>query len=124
MKKAEAVLGEMKTAGVNANVVTYTTLVKGWVELKDMEKAEAVLGDMKTAGVNADAVTYTTLIRGYADQDDKGNSDGIVYKMVYASLNTDGHIRNIYSNKGWVFPVPRQFEIPKNHRAGRRFSAP
>ena len=64
MEKAEAVLVEMKTAGVNADVITYNTLVNGYCMLKEMEKAEAVLGDMKTAGVKADVVTYTTLVKG------------------------------------------------------------
>jgi len=58
------VVEDMKAAGMRPNVVTFTTLVSGWVQKGDMKSAHQVVDDMKAAGVRPNEVTFTTLFRG------------------------------------------------------------
>ncbi|GKA31782.1 putative pentatricopeptide repeat-containing protein [Tanacetum coccineum] len=51
--------------GVEANVVTYHSLINGYVGMGDIEGAKSVLEVMRDKGVLANVVTYTLFVKGY-----------------------------------------------------------
>ena len=67
MRAAMSLLGTMRRTGLRPNVRTYTTLMQGWIELKNMDRAMYLFKQMKrNKRVRPDIVTYTLLINGWA----------------------------------------------------------
>ena len=67
MSAAMSVLDVMRESGLIPNVRTYTTLMQGWIELKEMDRAMELFKKMKrNKRVRPDIVTYTLLISGWA----------------------------------------------------------
>ena len=55
----------MERAGVKADVVTFTSLLDGYMKKGELAKAGEVLDKMERAGVKADVVTFISLLDGY-----------------------------------------------------------
>ena len=69
MRAAMSLLETMRRTGLRPDVHTYTTLMQGWIELKDMGRAMDLFKQMKrNKRVRPDVVTYTLLISGWARQ--------------------------------------------------------
>jgi pentatricopeptide repeat protein len=67
MNAAESLFRTMKWAGLRPNVRTYTTIMQGWIELKNMDRAMDLFKHMKrNKRVRPTIVTYTLLITGWA----------------------------------------------------------
>ena len=67
MRAAMSLLGMMRASRLRPDVRTYTTLMQGWIELKNMDRAMDLFKQMKTnRRVRPDTVTYTLLISGWA----------------------------------------------------------
>ena len=67
MRAAMSLLGTMKATGLRPDVRTYTTLMQGWIELKNMDRAMDLFKQMKrNKRVRPDIVTYNLLISGWA----------------------------------------------------------
>ena len=64
-----SLLETMRQTGLKPDVHTYTTLMQGWIELKNMDRAMDLFKQMKrNKRVRPDIVTYTLLISGWARQ--------------------------------------------------------
>ena len=69
MRAAMSLLGTLRTSGLRPDECTYTTLMQGWIELKNMDRAMDLFKKMKrNKRVRPDIVTYTLLISGWARQ--------------------------------------------------------
>ena len=67
MRAALSLLETMRQTGLRPNVHTYTTLMQGWIELKNMDRAMDLFKKMKrNKQVRPDIVTYTLLISGWS----------------------------------------------------------
>lgn len=53
--------------GFNANVVTYTTLIRGYCMKQDVDEALVVLEEMSSRGIEPNMITYNTLIKGLCE---------------------------------------------------------
>merc|ERR1712196_529704 len=64
---AMSLLETMRRTGLRPDVRTYTTLMQGWIELKNMDRAMDLFKQMKRdKRVRPTIVTYTLLISGWA----------------------------------------------------------
>merc|ERR1719428_1261313 len=69
MDKVPALLEEMKQGHVEPDVITYSTLVKGYCLAGDVDRAFAVLDEMKVDGkFSPDEILYNSLLDGCAKQ--------------------------------------------------------
>merc|ERR1719214_259383 len=69
MDKVPQLLEEMKRDKVDLDVITYSTLVKGYCNAGDVDKAFKVLAEMKSDGKLApDEILYNSLLDGCAKQ--------------------------------------------------------
>merc|ERR1719335_996497 len=69
MDKVPQLLEEMKQDHVELDVITYSTLVKGYCHSGDVDKAFQVLDEMKSDGkLSPDEILYISLLDGCAKQ--------------------------------------------------------
>lgn len=62
MQRASEAVQEMKVAGVEPNIRTYTTLIRGWARTSLPEKALRCFEEMKLAGLKPDKAAYHCLM--------------------------------------------------------------
>ena len=65
MDGSHKLLDEMLAMGMVPNVVTYTTIMGGYVSWSDMVSAQNVFIEIFDRGWLPDATTYTVLMVGY-----------------------------------------------------------
>merc|ERR1719161_125130 len=69
MDRADELFREMQTSGVSPDVITYSTLVKGYCQSGDIDQGFQVLKDMVNGGVHEpDEILYNSLLDGCAKQ--------------------------------------------------------
>ena len=69
MRAAMSIFETMGRLGLRPDDRTYTTLMQGWIELKNMDRAMGLFKQMKrNRRVRPTIVTYTLLITGWARQ--------------------------------------------------------
>ena len=69
MRAAMSLLETMRGTGLRPDAYTYTTLMQGWIELKNIDRAMDLFKQMKrNKRVRPDIVTYTLLISGWTRQ--------------------------------------------------------
>merc|ERR1719198_2459633 len=69
MCRASGLLEDMSKANVEPDIITYSTLIKGYCIEGSVEKAFRVLEDMKAQGkLQPDEIMYNSLLDGCAKQ--------------------------------------------------------
>merc|ERR1719281_1095949 len=69
MDRAEELFQEMEKTGIAPDIITFSTLVKGYCQYGDIDKGFAVLKQMTTAGKHEpDEILYNSLLDGCAKQ--------------------------------------------------------
>jgi pentatricopeptide repeat protein len=69
MDRADELFRDMQASGVSPDVITYSTLVKGYCQAGDIDQGFQVLKDMVNAGVHEpDEILYNSLLDGCAKQ--------------------------------------------------------
>ena len=67
MARVPQLLQDMANNGLEPNIVTYSTIIKGYCLENRLDKAMELLQEMKQSGrYRPDEITYNTLIHGYA----------------------------------------------------------
>merc|ERR1740121_405598 len=67
MSRVPGLLDKMTNEGIEPNVITYSTVLKGYCQDNRLDKAFEVLADMKkSSNISPDEVTYNTLLDGCA----------------------------------------------------------
>ncbi|KAG2483919.1 hypothetical protein HYH03_017240 [Edaphochlamys debaryana] len=67
-EQVEALLAEMRTAGIRPDAVTYSTLVDAAVRAGSIDAALRVLSAMRVEGVAPDGAVYTSLMKLFREQ--------------------------------------------------------
>ena len=105
MRAAMSLLETMRLTGLRPNVRTYTTLMQGWIELKNMDRAMDLFKQMKRdKRVRPTIVTYTLLISGWSremrrmDMAEKVMQDLMNDPHVFPCLRTFGALINGYNH--------------------------
>ena len=70
MEKAMSAARDMMNRGIEPNVTTFTTLIKGWCKVGNMSLAMHVAKVMLKMNLYPNQITYSTLIKGYCQQND------------------------------------------------------
>ncbi|KAM7274832.1 hypothetical protein ACFE04_016698 [Oxalis oulophora] len=60
-------MSKKKDANLQPNVVTFTTLIRGYSMKREIDEALSVLEEMKSRGLKPNAITYNTLIQGLCE---------------------------------------------------------
>merc|ERR1719301_447708 len=69
MDRVSQLLEDMKTNRVDPDIITYSTIVKGYCNSGDVDRAFQVLKEMKRDGIYApDEILYNSLLDGCARQ--------------------------------------------------------
>merc|ERR1711964_773187 len=89
MKRVEEILEMMKAAGVQPNVRTYTTIMKGHIARKDLEGAEGVLSSMEKDGVRPDTVAFNSLIHAFACKGNCVKAESFIPRMIEMGVKPD-----------------------------------
>ncbi|MCD7453461.1 hypothetical protein HAX54_021002 [Datura stramonium] len=63
--KAELFVEEIEKMGLELSIVTYHSLINGYVEKKDLKGVERVLRVIDEKGMSRNRITFTLLIKGY-----------------------------------------------------------
>ena len=64
MDQAARLLEDMTELGVELDLITYSTIIKGYCIKGDLEQAQAVFHSMHEHDMRADAIIYNTLLDG------------------------------------------------------------
>merc|ERR1740138_1587665 len=68
-ERVQEVFKEMEQDGISPDIITFSTLVKGYCQYGDIDKGFAVLNQMTTAGKHEpDEILYNSLLDGCAKQ--------------------------------------------------------
>ena len=79
--KARGLFDTMRRKGLKADVVHYTTVMKGYCEIGDMSSAAQLLEDMKIRRVEANVRTINTFLRGCVQTGDIEKAEIILAVM-------------------------------------------
>ncbi|MCO5587061.1 hypothetical protein L7F22_041007 [Adiantum nelumboides] len=85
INKALEVMTMMEAASVPPNRLTYTMLMKGYVEKHDCASAFVVFEDLLKARLKLDAITYNVLITVFC----KSKASAMIDQMVLANIPPD-----------------------------------
>ena len=74
----------MWKAGVEADIISYNTVMKACAEASDVARAEHWMSTMLKAGVKANTVSYTTVIKACAAARDVARAEHWLSMMLKA----------------------------------------
>jgi pentatricopeptide repeat protein len=104
---AEDLLREMLAPGSNNNpdLVTYSTLLKGYCHTGDLDKALQVAETIKACGFKCDELVYNTLMDGCVKANDLSAGIGLFAEMTQAGLKpssiTHSILVRLYQRNGY-----------------------
>eukprot|EP01022_Parablepharisma_sp_SALTPOND_P018835 TRINITY_DN3132_c0_g1_i1.p1 TRINITY_DN3132_c0_g1~~TRINITY_DN3132_c0_g1_i1.p1 ORF type:complete len:1081 (+),score=115.60 TRINITY_DN3132_c0_g1_i1:6228-9470(+) len=82
----ETVFEEMKKNGIKADLITFSTMIKGYCRRGKLSNALCLLETMEKQGIQADEVLFNSLLDGCAKKGEIEISLGVVAKMHKAGL--------------------------------------
>ncbi|XP_024006994.1 pentatricopeptide repeat-containing protein At5g25630 [Eutrema salsugineum] len=91
----------MKEMRVEANLVVFNSLIKGFVEIMDRDGIHEVLALMKECKVKADVITYSTVMNAWSSAGYMEKAAQVFEEMVKAGVKPDAHAYSILA-KGYV----------------------
>ncbi|KAL6133423.1 hypothetical protein ACLB2K_065658 [Fragaria x ananassa] len=92
LERAKRLMGEMRGIGVEANVYTYNTIAKAYIERKDFGGVSEVLGLMKRSNVEYNVATYTLLIDWYGSCEKIGDVEKVFDEMHERGVEPDVYV--------------------------------
>ena len=72
----------MKGRNIAPTVISYTTMVKGYVSVGQVDDGLRLFDEMKSFGIKPNDVTYTTLLPGLCDAEKMPETRSILKEMV------------------------------------------
>mmetsp|Transcript_70674 Transcript_70674/g.184051 ORF Transcript_70674/g.184051 Transcript_70674/m.184051 type:complete len:712 (-) Transcript_70674:350-2485(-) len=104
---AEDLLREMMQAGSNLepDLITYSTVLKGYCHSGDLDKALQVAETIKACGLQCDELVYNTLMDGCVKTNDMATGLGLFEEMVSLGLRpsaiTHSILARLYQRSGY-----------------------
>merc|ERR1740121_1996180 len=88
VQAAEYLFGEMTAPGSNVqpDLITFSTLLKGYCHTGDLDKALQVAENMKSSGLRCDELVYNTLMDGCVRANDLSAGIGLLAELVRSGL--------------------------------------
>ena len=86
MEKAMRATRDMMNLGIEPDVITFSTLIKGWCKVGNMSVAMHVAKVMLKMGIYPDEYTYVPLIQGYCEQHDMMKAKRLDHTGVPAAI--------------------------------------
>lgn len=80
--------------GIEPDEVTYNTLLKLYVSLKEKEKVEALLETMNQCNIKPNVETYTILLDFYAELRDESGAESVIKRMVQDKIEPNNMTYN------------------------------
>jgi len=124
ISRAPALLSDMFKQGISPNLITYSSILKGYCQENRMDKALELLGHMKQASsFRPDEVTYNTLLDGCARQGlfDQGLS--LLEEMQQAGVRPSNYTLSVLvklANRSKSYQeVPGDLRPPRSKRKTR-----
>lgn len=107
LKTAEGLLREMtaSTTGVEPDLITFSTLLKGYCQNGDLDKALQVVEAIKARGLRCDELVYNTLMDGCVKAGDFSAGIGLFEEMVQTGMRpsaiTHSILARLYQRAGY-----------------------
>ena len=89
MERAMSAARDMMNLGIEPDVRTFTTLIKGWCKVGKMSLAMHVTKVMLRMGLYPNEFTYARLIEGYCQQHEMMTAKRLVESMIKVNLIPD-----------------------------------
>jgi len=77
---------EMRSSNIEPDLVTYSTLIKGYCTLGDMDRAFALMSEIKQDGkMRLDEILYNSILEGCGRQQDVDKATQVLKEMLGGS---------------------------------------
>jgi len=98
VQTAEELMREMVASGgdVQPDLITYSTLLKGYCQVGDLDKALQVADTIKACGLKCDELVYNTLIDGCVKANDLSAGVGLFAEMTQAGMKPSSITHSIF----------------------------
>merc|ERR1719460_1015470 len=98
VQTAEELLREMLTPGNNLepDLITYSTLLKGYCHVGDLDKALQVAETIKACGLKCDELVYNTLMDGCVKANDLSAGVGLFAEMAQSGMKPSSITHSIF----------------------------
>ncbi|CAD7967211.1 unnamed protein product [Amoebophrya sp. A25] len=144
--KAEELYQELEqTAGIEPDLITYSTLIKGFCQLGDLNKALHYMALLKGRGLYPDELVFNSLLDGCVKANDLstglalfdemkdeaaaggiGQPSHVTYQILvrlyrrsgYSELETENNVHYLFTSAG--IPIPRNVGMRGRGHQGRR----
>jgi len=107
LAQAEGLLREMtqSDSSVEPDLITFSTLLKGYCHIGDLDKALQVAESIKARGLNCDELVYNTLMDGCVKANDLAAGIGLFEEMMQSGLRpsaiTHSILARLYQRAGY-----------------------
>lgn len=95
MEGAEKFFRRIKQDGLEPNVVTYGTLIKGYAKTNDLEKMMEKYEEMRVHDIKANQTIFTTIMDAYGRNKDFGSAVAWFNEMASSGVSPDQKAKNI-----------------------------
>lgn len=94
MEKADRVLERMRIAGIEPNIVTYGTLIKGYAEKGELDLMVKKYEEMTSREIKANQTIFTTMLQAFGRYDSLDRAKDWFQEMVATGLEPDKRAQN------------------------------
>ncbi|CAH2072225.1 unnamed protein product [Thlaspi arvense] len=101
MEEALRFFYRMKELGVHPNLFVFNSLIKGFLDINDMDGVDEVVNLMEEYGVRPDVVTFSTLMNAWSSIGDMKRCEEIYGDMLEGGIDPDVHAFSILA-KGYA----------------------
>jgi len=111
LSTAEGLLQEMTASGqLEPDLITFSTLLKGYCHMGDIDKALQVVQAIKSRGLRCDELVYNTLMDGCVKAGDYSAGIGLFEEMVQTGMRpsaiTHSILARLYQRAGYDSDAP------------------
>mmetsp|Transcript_36282 Transcript_36282/g.97463 ORF Transcript_36282/g.97463 Transcript_36282/m.97463 type:complete len:712 (-) Transcript_36282:302-2437(-) len=107
VQAAEYLFGEMTAPGSNVepDLITFSTLLKGYCHIGELDKALQLAENMKSSGLRCDELVYNTLMDGCVKANDITAGVGLFEEMIHSGMRpsaiTHSILARLYQRAGY-----------------------
>lgn len=91
----DELLYDMRARGIQADIVTYNTIIQSLCDMKKWTKATKLISEMESKNISPDSTTYGLLMNGIL-KDGKANACLTLFETACASSRTEKFTRDVY----------------------------